>query len=73
MIGEFKAGSVSYLLLFNKDRNNPHDVSLTFKKAVPVWACDNSAGTWSRRSPSASSIIIPALQPADLRILRLSD
>jgi hypothetical protein len=73
MIGEFKAGPVSYLLLFNKDRTNPHDDLLTFKKAVPVWAWDNSAGTWSRRSPSASSIIIGALQPADLRILRLSD
>jgi hypothetical protein len=73
MIGDFRAGSALYLLLFNKDRNSPHDFLVTFKKPVPVRKWDKTMGTWSRRAGSTTSLAIPAIEPADLLVLKLAD
>jgi len=73
MIGEFKTGSAPYLLVFNKDRSSSRDVTLTLKKSVPVWECNKITGLWTRKSAPTESITIQAIQPADVRVLRLAD
>ena len=73
MVGDFRIGTESYLLVFNKNRTAAQNLTLEFKKPVPVWELNKDTGVWTRLSASTTTIILTQTAAADMRILRLAN
>jgi hypothetical protein len=73
VLGHFIHGTTPYLLVFNKDRFSSRDVTITLKKAVPVWQMNKATGTWNRLYASTTTVNLTNVGKSDIQLLRLAN
>ncbi|HUI91518.1 MAG TPA: hypothetical protein VLX68_04635 [Chitinivibrionales bacterium] len=71
MVGSFfGSDNKSYLLVFNKDRNLAHSLTITLTCPQPVYQMDTLTGAWNQIYTSTSSIS-STLKTAHMQLLQL--
>lgn len=71
VVGSFTKDAEHYLLVFNKDRANSNDLTLTFRKPVNMWCFSEEEEEWTEIAKCISKYNFNNIGPADIRLIKL--